>query len=98
MESVLSVLLQAVVRGELDCAICLTSLETMDSDSTSCSAEHEISKSSLQQASICRKNRILLSCSHVFHNTCLSAFEEFTIDKTNFVCPVCRTAYQKKVI
>lgn len=37
---------------------------------------------------------ILLSCTHVFHATCLQMFEEFCCDSTPN-CPVCRTAYQK---
>ncbi|EDO29619.1 predicted protein, partial [Nematostella vectensis] len=40
---------------------------------------------------------VLLSCSHVFHMTCLQAFEEFTTS-TKHVCPVCRATYQKRVL
>ncbi|CAF1016412.1 unnamed protein product [Rotaria sp. Silwood1] len=38
---------------------------------------------------------VLLSCTHVFHATCLQMFEEYCCDPTPN-CPVCRTAYQKK--
>ena len=37
---------------------------------------------------------VLLSCTHVFHETCLQMFEEYSCDST-LNCPVCRTAYQK---
>jgi len=39
-------------------------------------------------------NQIILSCSHVFHKTCLSNFEKFSKSK---VCPICRRQnYEKK--
>ena len=42
---------------------------------------------------------VLLSCSHVYHSTCLNMFEELTVaDRNRHLCPVCRAAYQKKVI
>jgi len=45
------------------------------------------------------RQTVLLSCSHVYHSTCLEMFEELTLaDKNRHLCPVCRTAYQKKVI
>ena len=37
---------------------------------------------------------VLLSCTHVFHATCLQMFEEYCCDPTPN-CPVCRTTYQK---
>ncbi|CAC5406166.1 RING finger protein 32 [Mytilus coruscus] len=45
------------------------------------------------------RQTVLLSCSHVYHSTCLGMFEELTIvEKNRHKCPVCRTAYQKKII
>ena len=44
----------------------------------------------------CRQT-VLLSCSHVFHATCLKMFEELSME-TNNSCPVCRTKYQKKIL
>ena len=39
-------------------------------------------------------NQTILSCSHVFHKTCLSNFERFTKQR---VCPICRRQdYEKK--
>ena len=43
------------------------------------------------------RKTVLLSCSHVFHMTCLEMFEELNVDSTSKQCPVCRTKYQKKV-
>ena len=37
---------------------------------------------------------VLLSCTHVFHATCLQMFEQYSCDSTHN-CPVCRTVYQK---
>uniref|UniRef100_A0A8C5S822 RING-type domain-containing protein n=1 Tax=Laticauda laticaudata TaxID=8630 RepID=A0A8C5S822_LATLA len=39
----------------------------------------------------------LLSCSHMFHSTCLQAFEEFSL-RERPICPLCRSCYQKKII
>lgn len=36
----------------------------------------------------------LLSCSHIFHHTCLQTFEELNFDRLH-CCPECRSAYQK---
>ncbi|XP_078580580.1 RING finger protein 32-like [Branchiostoma floridae x Branchiostoma japonicum] len=44
-----------------------------------------------------RRPTVLLSCSHVFHRTCLEAFEEFAVGEGKFVCPVCRSSYQKRI-
>jgi hypothetical protein len=45
-----------------------------------------------------RRSVILLSCSHVFHATCLQALEEFTAGEGRNVCPVCRSHYRTKTI
>lgn len=41
---------------------------------------------------------VILSCSHLFHHTCLSALEEFSVGEGRFLCPVCRSYYQKKLL
>ncbi|QDZ18005.1 Ring zinc finger protein [Chloropicon primus] len=42
------------------------------------------------------EDRVLLSCSHMFHKHCLRSFERFTKQKC---CPICRTLqYQKRVV
>ncbi|NXL47494.1 RNF32 protein, partial [Podilymbus podiceps] len=40
---------------------------------------------------------VLLSCSHLFHHTCLQAFEEFSLGERH-ICPLCRSYYQKKIL
>ena len=52
------------------------------------------------QCSICltklRSERVtLLSCSHLFHTTCLSSYETFC-ENLHRLCPVCRSVYYKK--
>eukprot|EP01041_Mallomonas_annulata_P001257 gene1257-2434_t len=42
-------------------------------------------------------HEVLLSCSHMFHRSCLQAFEKF-VKIGERVCPICRTSnYQKKI-
>ncbi|XP_013931435.1 PREDICTED: RING finger protein 32 isoform X2 [Thamnophis sirtalis] len=45
----------------------------------------------------CPRQTALLSCSHMFHSTCLQAFEEFSLRKRP-ICPLCRSCYQKKIL
>ncbi|XP_049641256.1 RING finger protein 32 [Suncus etruscus] len=42
----------------------------------------------------------LLSCSHLFHHTCLLALEDFTVGYTSPcpTCPLCRSCYQKIIL
>ena len=44
-----------------------------------------------------RRPVALLSCSHVFHASCITAFEKFNILDT-CQCPVCRERYESKVL
>ena len=44
------------------------------------------------------RESVLLSCSHIFHRTCLEAFEELAVGERKYMCPVCRSHYQKKVL
>ncbi|KAM9839715.1 RING finger protein 32 [Aulostomus maculatus] len=72
---------QVTKRDVWDCPICLTPLTT------------ESSPSSQQQ----QRCTVLLSCSHLFHQVCLDAFEAFAAD-TRPTCPLCRSVYHKKLI
>lgn len=41
---------------------------------------------------------VLLSCSHIFHEACLSSFERFT-KKDILSCPICRSlGYGKRIL
>ncbi|EDO33138.1 predicted protein [Nematostella vectensis] len=78
--------LKAVERCTTDCPICIMPLAQQglyNRETSACAGKHRPS--------------VLLSCSHVFHMTCLQAFEEFTTS-TKHVCPVCRATYQKRVL
>lgn len=49
-------------------------------------------------SSIIKKNCVLTSCSHLFHDTCLTMFETLSVSEDcHNSCPVCRSAYQKQV-
>ncbi|XP_019386107.1 PREDICTED: RING finger protein 32 isoform X1 [Crocodylus porosus] len=43
------------------------------------------------------RQTVLLSCSHMFHHTCLQTFEDFSLGERH-ICPLCRSCYQKKVL
>lgn len=73
--------LQAVQRCATDCPICIMPLTDQG----------------LYKKNSSSRPAVLLSCSHVFHATCLEAFEEFSLDKRR-VCPVCRSLYDKKMM
>jgi len=45
-----------------------------------------------------KRQLVLLSCSHLFHATCLQAMEEFTPERARHVCPVCRSNYRTKLV
>uniref|UniRef100_UPI003AB0A279 RING finger protein 32 n=1 Tax=Centroberyx gerrardi TaxID=166262 RepID=UPI003AB0A279 len=77
---------QAIQRDVWDCPICLTAL---------CSP----SRGTEAQRSTHRQSRrtVLLSCSHLFHQLCLEALEAFCVDSTP-TCPLCRSAYDKRLI
>ena len=40
---------------------------------------------------------VLLSCSHLFHPSCLDAFEGFSQDRTPS-CPLCRSSYCRRPV
>nr|XP_020457866.1 RING finger protein 32 [Monopterus albus] len=77
---------QVIQRGVHDCPICLTAL-------CSLSLPSEAGRSNYQQD----RHIVLLSCSHLFHQLCLEAFEAFTEDSRPS-CPLCRSFYHKKLI
>jgi len=41
--------------------------------------------------------QVLLSCTHVFHASCISAFENFSFDQED-ACPICRSRYAKHTL
>ncbi|XP_045719937.1 RING finger protein 32 isoform X4 [Mirounga angustirostris] len=83
--------IQALHRETSECPICLAPLPA-SSDS-----HQDPSETRCGQAS---REIVLLSCSHVFHHTCLLALEEFSLgDSSPFhACPLCRSGYQKKIL
>nr|XP_004546880.1 RING finger protein 32 isoform X2 [Maylandia zebra] len=77
---------RVIQRGVWDCPICLTALSNLSLPTVSARSNH-------QQ----RRPTVLLSCSHLFHQLCLEAFEAFSADSRP-LCPLCRSAYHKKPI
>eukprot|EP01066_Platyproteum_vivax_P013868 Platyproteum_vivax@DN6253_c0_g2_i1.p1 len=45
------------------------------------------------EAFSCRQQAVLLSCSHMFHRSCLEKFENFALSKQLWRCALCRTPY-----
>lgn len=54
--------------------------------------------SKMMPSSTRARSTVLLSCTHVFHTTCLRTLEELAMADLRNTCPVCRAHYQKKVI
>ena len=44
------------------------------------------------------RRTVLLSCTHVFHETCLQTLEELAMGDIRNSCPICRAVYQKRVV
>ncbi|XP_025043657.1 RING finger protein 32 isoform X2 [Pelodiscus sinensis] len=83
--------MQAFRQEIFDCPICIMPL---------CHITHPpnvFSENSNNCNNQCLRQTVLLSCSHMFHRTCLQAFEEFSLGE-KVVCPLCRSCYQKKIL
>ncbi|XP_019739318.1 RING finger protein 32 [Hippocampus comes] len=78
---------QVTQRGAGDCPICLTAL--CDPGATPGSSGFKLHQRG--------RRSVLLSCSHLFHQVCLDAFEAFVADRSP-ACPLCRSRYHKKLI
>ncbi|KAM9186121.1 RING finger protein 32 [Dugong dugon] len=79
---------QALHQEISECSICLTPL------SFNSNFQSAPSGKSPNQPS---RETVLLSCSHIFHHTCLLALEEFSLGEI-YTCPLCRSCYQKKIL
>ncbi|XP_020568321.1 RING finger protein 32 [Oryzias latipes] len=77
---------QVFQRGVRDCPICLTALW-----------DTSFPRASGISAHLHPRPTLLLSCSHLFHQFCLEAFEAFIADRRP-TCPLCRSPYHKKLI
>lgn len=60
-------------------------------------AESKTIEQQMKKSVKCRKT-VLLSCTHVFHETCLLTLEELALGDIRNKCPVCRAVYQKRII
>jgi hypothetical protein len=75
------VLNQAMQRGACDCAICMIPMTmTMTLNLHDVESHHS---TLMQQHN--QKKSVLLSCTHLFHESCLSSFEKFS---RNEVCDI----------
>ncbi|CAG04307.1 unnamed protein product, partial [Tetraodon nigroviridis] len=77
---------QVIQRDVWDCPICLTGLccPSLSPDAGTSGPPRG-------------RGAVLLSCSHLFHQPCLEAFEAFST-QSRPSCPLCRSAYHKKLI
>ncbi|XP_064644606.1 RING finger protein 32-like [Lineus longissimus] len=104
--------IKAVQRENVECPICLTSLTKQGfvRNNSECGERNsnpnkktpkglnKKSKTEIQTPGPGSKDTVLLSCTHVFHKTCIEAFEELAIGERSNSCPVCRSIYKKRVI
>ncbi|CAG5120474.1 unnamed protein product [Candidula unifasciata] len=68
-------------------------------DGTICNSSNSAtSKSDDKEQKTCLRSTVLLSCTHVFHSTCLATLEDIAMQDIKNTCPVCRAHYQKKVL
>jgi predicted NAD/FAD-binding protein len=88
-----NILSTARSRCDGECAICMNSLQSTNIIENQASCFHDEEDSNV-------KERVVLSCSHVFHGACLSAFERFNLASLKSVnkniCPMCRSTYEKR--
>ncbi|PRP82036.1 RING finger protein [Planoprotostelium fungivorum] len=95
---------KAMARKETDCPICISELSL---HMTSANSKRTLSTNSREKA-IARiandfvgkvKKVVLLSCTHLFHDRCLSGYEEYSAEEGQMpACPICRCSYQKYII
>ncbi|KAJ8010173.1 hypothetical protein DPEC_G00072240 [Dallia pectoralis] len=77
---------KVVQRDTWDCPICLNAL---------CSPRLGLRRTPQQPE--CNRRTVLLSCSHLFHQPCLEAFEAFCLEGQP-KCPLCRSLYHKILV
>ena len=88
-------------RGITDCPICMSNLNT----SQVSLIEEERTRE--HQSPNRQRHVSLLSCTHVFHEACIEAFERFAFSNNEepnqtskrpviFTCPVCRAGYHRR--
>ena len=109
---------KAEERGLSDCPICMASLSRAglnlpEQPSSSGNGKANTSDRTLSTSSPSlqmtarspnhRRHVSLLSCTHVFHEACIEAFERFTRNDDGsshaamiFTCPVCRSGYNRR--
>ncbi|XP_021242491.1 RING finger protein 32 isoform X2 [Numida meleagris] len=79
--------MQAFRQEIADCPICIMPLSPAAHPACILSGTSNLSSRQI----------VLLSCSHLFHHTCLEAFEDFSLGAQH-ICPLCRSYYQKKIL
>lgn len=87
-------IMQAQARGDRDCPICMGEMATHSHErGTDGGTTHGLEACS-EHGCEGAKALVILDCSHVFHESCICAFENFNIYEVQ-LCPVCRAAYER---
>lgn len=86
----------AAQKRDLDhCAICCQELTTTTTPiQKACGSKTNNLKTNIME----ERKLVLLSCSHMFHKTCIDSFENFDLLGAAHKCPVCRESYNKLVL
>ncbi|EAR94468.1 anaphase-promoting complex subunit 11 RING-H2 finger protein (macronuclear) [Tetrahymena thermophila SB210] len=88
---------KAINRCDKDCAICFNNLYLNDHLQEENTHVHSEDKQCCSQPNNQKQKKglYILSCTHIFHANCLTAFERYNLQE-NQVCPICRSQYQKQ--
>lgn len=93
---------RVAARGDIDCPVCLGPIigcASLGHGGCSSSSANDDKNCGQSHCAVFRTERLaLLSCSHVFHERCLAAFEAFALSPTARTCPVCRSQYSKMAL
>ncbi len=78
--------MKAAGREDNDCAVCMCSISL-----------RPVKRQSKSDPPLDLRPIALLSCSHVFHDRCITSFEVYRKEDVP-QCPMCRCSYEKAIL
>lgn len=90
-------IMQAQIRQDKECPICMAEWSTGHGGDTDDGVDYWPPAGGGEASGSSNKAVVILPCSHLYHETCLAAFESFNINFGGItLCPLCRCEYQEK--